>query len=193
MAIAAIAIVSLIGLIPSGLETIKDAGDNSIEARIHQQVLSELQLTSFRDSNNSEDLESGPLQEFHRQVRLYDAQGVELGYKNRTNSLVKGPMNDAQDIEFNWAYTARIWLPRFEPRYDVPQSLKHGEGVGKTYASPLEDTESELLTVIVETVPFQIPNGADQAELFFDDQDNIRSIDTYQTTVVRMGQNFIKE
>lgn len=194
MAIAAVAMVSLIGLIPQGLKTMRDASDQAIEARIHQQILSELQLTPFRDKSNNPDISNtSPLIAFHRQIRLYDAQGVELGYQNYGGSFTKGPSSVSDDeVDFNWNYSARIWLPVFESG-QTPQSV----GSDVADKGVMGDSNNELLTVIVETVPFQFPGDSfggrlSSAETFLNDQDNFKNIHTFQTTIVRTGLDYTR-
>jgi len=53
MAIAAVALVTLLGLIPQGMETMREAGDQAIMGRIHQQILNEIQLTPFEDASGA--------------------------------------------------------------------------------------------------------------------------------------------
>jgi len=47
MAIASVALVTLMGLIPQGMNTMREAGDQAIMGRIHQQVMSELQMADY--------------------------------------------------------------------------------------------------------------------------------------------------
>lgn len=67
MAIAAVALVTLFGLLPQGLNTMREAGDLAIGGRIHQQVLNEIQMADF-DS----------IGQFDGLVIYYDAQGEEI-------------------------------------------------------------------------------------------------------------------
>lgn len=67
MAIAAVALVTLLGLIPQGLSTMREAGDLAIGGRIHQQVLNEIQMADFDSIDN-----------FDGMIIYYDAQGEEL-------------------------------------------------------------------------------------------------------------------
>lgn len=202
MAIGAVALVSLIGLIPQGLKTVEEATDQSIEARIHQQILGELQLTPFRDKNNNPDLHTSPLKQFHRQVRIYDGQGVELGYQDRLGSFTKAPSSfNEEELDFNWNYTARIWMPHFQ-NGRVPPSMDDGftflgfhRPPGYDPTSSYGNSADDLLIVIVEIVPIAIPgNGLmdrlSSAMAFFNHFDNFDQIRSYQTTVVRMGHDF---
>ncbi len=191
MAIAAIAMVSLIGLIPQGLKTMQDAGDQAIEARIHQQILSEIQLTPFRDKANNPDIATSPLKKFHRQIRLYDTQGVELGYQDHNGSFTKGPGSLSEsEVDFAWNYSARIWLPEFEAG-STPPSV----GGGTNAKGVIGDSSKELLTVVVELVPFQFPGDSlagrlGAADGFFSDPKNFGNIHSFQTTIVRMGMDY---
>lgn len=193
MAIAAVALVSLIGLIPQGLKTMSEAVDQAIEGRIHQQILSEIQMTPFRGKSNSPDLNLSPLRSFHKQVRIYDTQGVELGYIDEGGSFKEAPntAKDTADIEFRWVYSARIWLPYFESG-NTPDSV----GGNDTGSGGVTGTsEEELLSVLVETVPFQFPGDSLQSRLsnahsFLSDKDNFRDINVFRTTVARMGMDY---
>ncbi len=68
LAITAVALVSLMGMIPQGLSTMREAADQAIEARIHQQILGEIQLTPFSDSDGGT---GSPLNDFHQQERAF--------------------------------------------------------------------------------------------------------------------------
>ena len=196
MAIAAVALVTLLGLIPQALKTMRDAADQAIGGRIHQQILSELQMTPFRDQFGSPNLATSPLKPYHKQVRVFDQQGVELGYQiaNRSFDTGRSSMNP-DEIDFAWSYTARIWLPAFD-RNRAPPSREGGVVVGDV-SDPAGNSLAppELMTVIVEVVPFKIPGDSftdslSNVELYFDDPDNAWSIETYQSTVVRLGNDF---
>lgn len=201
MAIAAVALVSLIGLIPQGLKTMRDATDQAILARVHQQILSELQLTPFKDkSGNSNIKSSSPLRDFHKQIRLYDAQGVELGYVNDGGSFQKGPSTASEsEVEFAWSYSARIWLPYFE-NGDTPESVGNNRIWGGGYEESDPNASNagyvpDFLTVIIETVPFPFPGNSlseslSSADGFFTDDDNFGNIHTFQTAIARMGMDY---
>lgn len=197
MAIAAVALVTLIGLIPQGLKTMQDAADQAISGRIHQQILSEIQLTPFRDEANSADLASSPIRAFHDQVRIYDAQGAELAYLSNGGGSLQKALNSASndDLDFNWSYTARIWLPAFASDTGPP-SLGSGPVKGDVSEnSAVLSVGPELMTVIVEIVPFKIPGNSfvssvQTAHSFFSAEENFPRIATHQTTVVRMGMNY---
>lgn len=201
MAIAAVALVSLIGLIPQGLKTMRDASDQAIQARIHQQILSEMQLTPFKDKSGNPNIKSSsPLKTFHKQIRLYDAQGVELGYKNEAGSFVKGPSSVSDsDAEFSWVYSARIWLPFFE-NGGTPDSVGTNSVWGGGYEESDPDSKNadyvpNFLTVIIETVPFQFPGDGfsgrlGNAESFLKNPENFNNIHTFQTAIARMGMDY---
>src|SRR5690606_28035563 len=73
MAIAAVALVTLLGLIPQGMNTMREAGDQAIQGRIHQQLLNEIQMTPFEDKNGTSLIDIYDKMEF-----FYDSQGEEL-------------------------------------------------------------------------------------------------------------------
>lgn len=89
--ITAIALVSLMGMIPKGMDTMKRANDRAIEGRIHQQVLAEIQLTSWEGKGGG-----APIDVFDRQIKYFDDQGIE--------------MFDPGGREH--VYTARITMPK---------------------------------------------------------------------------------
>ena len=66
LGITAIALVSLMGMLPKGMETLRRAADKAIEGRIHQQILGELQLTPWETPNGGDI----PVREFDRHYGL---------------------------------------------------------------------------------------------------------------------------
>ncbi len=166
MAIAAVSIVTILGMIPQGMQTMRDAGDQAIMGRIHQGILSEIQLTPFGKGTGTELIDS-----FNGQQRFYDDQGERLMPNERAS--------------LRHIYSARIHIP--QTGGVLPQSVG-GSGyaglkMGGAAANP------NLRTVIVEVAAV---GGRDsQASPFnWDDQRNRAIIRTYQTMVVKTGQDF---
>lgn len=72
IAIVALALVSLMGMLPTGMKSLVAAHDAAIEARIHQSILGELLLTSWEKQGGQ-----APIDMFDR-TRFYDDQGIEV-------------------------------------------------------------------------------------------------------------------
>lgn len=161
MAIAAVALVTLLGLIPQGMNTMREAGDEAIIARIHQQILNELQMADF-DAIDS----------FNQMRFFYDGQGEELGTTSR-NSGVEGSL---QHI-----YTARATIPL--PGGVLPDTVGGGSFGGFSFDGT--STNPHLRPVVIEVAAVS-GLGANFAWTV----ENRHLIKTYQTAVVKMGQAF---
>lgn len=163
MAIAAVAVVTLLGMIPQGMETMRDAGDEAIMARIHQQVLNELQVADFEALNTYDKLEI-----------YFDAQGEELGDNRGSGSPQKG--------SFNHIYSARVTVP--QGGQSLPESV--GAAMFSGFSFDNGGTQSTLLRPVVIEVAAVAGLGDT-----FDWGDKFRHmIRVYQTSVVKMGQAF---
>ncbi len=178
MAIAAVALVTLLGLIPQGMDTMREAGDQAIMGRIHQQILNEIQLTPFEDANGASLLEKYDKMEFY-----YDAQGEELS-DNRS------PAGDPEREKgsFGHIYSARVSIPKGGTG-TLPKSVGGAGYKGiKLDDSPTGPQNVNVRPVIVEVAPV----GALGATFDFDQPNNFRLIKAYQTMIVKMGQDFQK-
>lgn len=170
MAIAAIALSTLMALIPQGMNTMRDAGDEAIMARIHQQILNELQMADF-DALDSAYTDSGQPMELY-----YDSQGEELGdSKNSSGAGIKG--------SFEHVYTARITIPRLGGG-SLPESVGGGSFDGFTFDRG--KTRSALLRPVV----IEVAAVAGLAQTFDWSEKYRHLIETYQTSVVKMGQAY---
>lgn len=172
MAIAAVGLVSIIGMLPQGMQTMRDAGDRAIEARIHQQILGELQMTPFGDSNSS------ALDTYDGLEIYYDAQGEELG-DAQNNSSVKG--------SFEHIYTARVSVP--DAGDSTPRSVGGGSFDGFRFSSGTGVEENPYLRPAIVEIAAVGGRGAD---FNWDDPQNRNAISTYQSYVVKMGQDYTK-
>ncbi|MBL9157890.1 MAG: Verru_Chthon cassette protein B [Verrucomicrobiales bacterium] len=163
MAIAAVAVVTLLGMIPQGMNTMRDAGDEAIMARIHQQVLNELQVADFDALDTYDELEV-----------YFDAQGEELGDNRGSGSQAKGT--------FEHIYSARVSVLAAGEK--LPDSVG-GAGFGG-YSFDKGGSQSKLLRpVLIEIVAIAgLGNEFDWSDKYS------HLIQTYQTTVVKMGQAF---
>lgn len=166
MAIASVAIITLVGVIPQGLATMREAGDQAIEARIHQQIMGELQMASF-----------DRLGEFDRLVIYYDAQGEELG----DSSSGGGAPDPLEHI-----YSARVVVPGGSGGGggNLPQSV----GGGSFSGISLDGGSSPVETMRVTFVEIADVSSAGTA-FNWDDAANRRRISVFQTYVTDMGQS----
>jgi len=89
VAITAVALVSLMGMLPKGMQTMSAATDRAIEGRIQQQIVSELMLTEWQNRST-----------FDQEIRGYDDQGIHIS----TNSSVFANERTEDDV----IYRARI-------------------------------------------------------------------------------------
>ena len=89
--IASLALVSLLGMVPQGIRTMKMATDMAIETSIHQQIISELTQTDWDDRYN-----------YDNAIRFYDDQGI----------LVTEAQNRADDGLYPIVYSVRILVPK---------------------------------------------------------------------------------
>ncbi|MEX2580626.1 MAG: Verru_Chthon cassette protein B [Verrucomicrobiales bacterium] len=170
MAIAAIAVVTLLGLIPQGMETMREAGDKAIIGRIHQQLLNELQMTPFEDETGG-----SLLDEYDDMEVYYDAQGEELGFAKGGGSDIEG--------SFEHIYTARITIGASK----APESVGAGDYEGFTFGG--NEVNPYVKPVIIEVAPV-----SGLGENFDWSSEETRSlISTYQSIVVKMGQDFTNE
>lgn len=172
--ITAVALVSLMGMLPKGMQTLQRANDKAVMARIHQQVLGEIQLTPWEDSDGSSQIET-----FDGQIRYYDDQGIEI------------PANDSGSLKH--VYTARILVPRSNSK--LPESVGGGTHGGVRVPGETALVDGALPTdflrlVIVEITGIASPDFQANPESGFEDPENRKMIFTYQTFAVKMGQEY---
>lgn len=171
MAIAAVALVTLLGLIPQGMNTMREAGDQAIQGRIHQQLLNEIQMTPFEDSNGQ-----SLINEYHNVEFFYDAQGEEL-----SDSRDKNAPEDRRKGSFAHIYSARITFP---DQGNAPDSVGGAKFEGYSF-------DGGAVNPYVRPVIVEVAAVAGLGEDFkWDDSDNRRLISTYQSIVVKMGQDY---
>ncbi len=169
LGITAVALVSLMGMLPQGMKTLQRANDQAVMGRIHQQIVGEIQLTPWEAEKGG----MPPLDSFDRTVRYYDDQGIEL------------PASDKG--EFNHIYTARILLPR------SGQSMPNSVG-GASHGGVSIPGDDELTPELVRLVVVEI-TGSSDGEFLSDPVtgfDNLspKVIQTYRTLAVKMGRVF---
>lgn len=166
MAIASVALVTLVGLLPQGMDTMREAGDMAIEARIHQQLLGEIQMADFDRLDSYDGVEV-----------YYDIQGEELG------STAPGGSASAKG-SFDHIYSARISVPS-QSGGQVPKSVGGDTFTGVSFDGN-SNVNERLRVVIMEVAAV----GGRAASFDWDDDANRSMISTYQTFVVDMGQDF---
>tara|TARA_R110000850_G_scaffold17996_22_gene54651 strand:- start:2977 stop:3558 length:582 start_codon:yes stop_codon:yes gene_type:complete len=171
MAIAAVAVVSILGLLPQGLDTMRAAGDEAIQARIHQQILNEIQMTPFNAKETNSAVEA-----FNKLEIYYDGQGEELG-NSKGSSSVKG--------SFDHIYTARVTLPKAGSD-SAPDSVGGAKFDGVTFSKGGSEVNKYIRPVVIEIAP--VGGLADKFD--WSDEANRSTISTYQTYIVQMGHDF---
>jgi len=168
MAIAAIGILSVIGLIPQGMDTMRKATDQAIEGRIHQQILSEVQMADYDALDTAFLGSGGPLEIY------YDDQGEEIGDSLAGNTI------GGTSIP---VYTARITIPKVGLG-SAPTSLGGASFPGFSFGGGGEiNPYTRLVVVEVAAV------GNKGKDFNFGDSENRKMISTYQSTVVKMGKD----
>lgn len=168
--ITAIALVSIMGMLPKGLETLRRATDRAVMGRIHQQVLGELQLTSWEAEGGG----SSPLDAFDGQIRYYDDQGIEL----------EGNEAGGQ----NHIYTARVTLPRSGS--SLPSSVGGGTYKGTVIPGESQVADAYLRLVIVEITGNVDPTFLSNPSTEFDNLNYRNAVYTYRTMIAKMDRTF---
>jgi len=153
LAITSIALIALLAMVPQGLMTMKLATDRAIEARIHQQIHSEVSLTDWNERS-----------EYHEEIRYYDEQGIQLEDTDKDIAI----------------YTARILVPQRGDTF--PQRIAGGSAYDPLDFSGSNADENEVQLILVEVS--SAPNIKTEAD--FDNSDNWRNINTYQSTLTRL-------
>lgn len=167
MAIAAVAVATLMGMIPQGIETMREAGDEAIIGRIHQQVLNELQMADF-----------DALDEYDSMEIFFDSQGEELSDSKSQGSVPE----ERKKGSFPHVYTAKITLPKRGDSF--PESVGGGTFDGVSFDKG--DTVNGLLRPVV----IEVAAVSGLANEFDWGEEHRGMIKTYQTNVVKMGQAF---
>lgn len=173
IAITAVALVSLMGMLPAGMKIMREAGDRAVETRIHQQVLSEILLAKWDARFKFDYRGSGP-----PGVRFYDGQGIQI-YTTGSNK-----MSD-EEFYLSHVYTARVNVPPVGQK--LPKSIS-GETYKGVFVPGSADPDDSLQLVIVE-----ITGVRDDAFLTsggFDKDKFLKTIRTFQATITKMGRDF---
>jgi uncharacterized protein (TIGR02598 family) len=137
--IVATVMVALLGMIPTGLNTVNEAADKMAEIRIAQQLLGEVQMTAWDD-----------VDEWEQGLHYFDGEGnrLTLGEKPKVVYTAKVEVDEEEHV-----------LPRLKPEYDfvhrvvVKIARKRGGGsinFGED-AEKKEYTSFSSLTVMTES------------------------------------------
>lgn len=185
MAIAAVAIVTLLGMIPQGMNSMVEATDQAIEARIQQQVLNEIQLTPFEDAQGV-----SLLDDFRSLEVYYDSQGEEIG--DSVNGA-KGASGGKGSFEH--VYTARVNVLSANPADNLnktaPDRLGGADYRGMSFDRGLDLSQTNEGNPYIRTVIIEIAAVGGRAETFdFDLPTNFGEISTFQTAIVKTGRDY---
>jgi len=185
MAIAAVAIVTLLGMIPQGMNSMVEATDQAIEARIQQQVLNEIQLTPFEDEQGRSLLDG-----FRSLEIYYDSQGEEIG-----DSVNGGKGESTGKGSFEHVYTARVSVLSANGSDNLnraaPDRLGGAEYKGMSFDGGRDLSNTKIGNPYIRTVIIEIAAVGGRAGTFdFDDTLNFEEISTYQTAVVKTGRDY---
>lgn len=178
MAIAAVGVISLLGLIPQGMGTMRDAGDQAIMGRIHQQILNELQMTPFESPGG---MGKSPLDSFHLVEFFFDAQGEEMSDSSNQGSVPE----EKKKGSLAHIYSARVSIPSVDGGLKAPESVGGASFGGFSFGTD-KAPNPYVRPVVVEVAPV----GGLGADFDFDLPDNRRLISTYQSFVTKMGQDY---
>jgi uncharacterized protein (TIGR02598 family) len=122
LAIASLGFITMLGLLPQGLQLSRNAANISAESRIKQKLTGELLTTSWKQLNWTS---YGP-------SRYFNDQGIEL-----TQSEIKSSGGAAQTL----AYVASVQMPNNPLDLDLPK-----EGQNEGYESYLRRVRINIAT-----------------------------------------------
>jgi len=167
IAITAVALVALMGMLPAGMKTMREATDRAVETRIHQQVLGEIQLAEWDNRFKFDYRAPGG-----DGVHFYDDQGIEIE-------------SGDPDFDFKHVYTARVSVPKQGDK--LPASI-NGDTYQGVFVPGEPSADPNLQLVIVEITSVNDP--AFEGAGGFDDDKFLKTIRTFQATITKMGNNF---
>lgn len=168
--IASLALVGLLGMVPQGIRTMKLATDLAIEARIHQQIISELTQADWDKCRT-----------YHDQIRFFDDQGIQVSKEDNERDPLLHPI----------VYSVRILVPNVGE--SLPALFSKGGGQRATF-QPFDKTGVvevsgnrkdssfdgvQLVLLEISTSGQALTSGD------FDKPENERSIHVYRSTLTR--------
>jgi uncharacterized protein (TIGR02598 family) len=130
IAIAAIAVAVLMGLMPQGLESIREAGVHTAQSSIFRQIFAEVQSSDWGTGGGGQGWTG--LATFNNQLRYYDDQGTRIDD------------GDSVALETQLSYVAKISFP--DQSAKVP---------GSDTGYPSNSPNMMLLKVQVSDVPLK--------------------------------------
>ena len=163
--VVAIALVALLGLLPSGMNNFRSALDGQIAGEIFQRVMADAQETDFDTliKSGTDTEKGGASQQFYRlPLRHFDNQGTEVKVADPNTPTV----TEAKDI----LYTVRVRgsmpgdpdpgkhmpdfatslpgtaAPRFNPRGLTFLTVQIAATYGKRQVAPLVDLQTFLIS-----------------------------------------------
>lgn len=173
MAIAALGIITILGLIPRGMDTMREAGDQAIRGRIEQAILNELQMTPFEDATGSSPLDGYDGMEFY-----YDAQGEELSDSKSQGSVPE----DRKKGSMAHVFSARVWIPK-------TSGGRAPEAVGGANFSGFKLGASDA-NPFIRPVLVEVAAVGGRENFDWDKETNFNLITTYQAFVSKLGQDY---
>ncbi len=174
MAIAALGIITILGLIPRGMDTMREAGDQAIRGRIEQAILNELQMTPFEDAMGSSPLDGYDGMEFY-----YDAQGEELSDSKSQGSVPE----DRKKGSMAHVFSARVWIPK-------TSGGKAPEAVGGAQFRGFKLDSASDANPFIRPVLVEVAAVGGRESFDWDKETNFNLITTYQAFVSKLGQDY---
>ena len=168
IAITAVALVSLRGMLPAGMKTMREAGDRAVETRIHQQILGEIQLTEWDDRENYDSSKSG--------IWFYDDQGIRI---------FKTGASADPDFEFTHVYSARISAPKVGE--SLPKSVGGAAYSGLIVPGDTTSTPDPNLQLVIVEITSVIDSDM-ESSAGFDKANFQNSIRSFQSTIAKMDK-----
>lgn len=163
LALTAIGLIALLGLIPHGLKVMKAATDRSIEARIAQELVSEVMVAEWSRID----------MEYDKSMRYFDNEGVEI---EKTGG--GGDSSGEQEFANKLTYTALI---------EIPDQTTGASAAGGGFRLPgIEASDPDIKRVVVRIIntPFEIDLNDETIREEYEDR-----ISTYASTIVKMVRN----
>lgn len=173
MAIASVALVSLLGMIPQGMDTMREAGDQAIMGRIHQQILNELQMTPFEGADGQDLI----VKAYDETEFYYDSQGEELSDSKSQGSVPE----ERKKGSFAHIYTARVTFPE---KSGAPSSVGGAKFEGFAFGGG--DVNPFAKPVVLEIAAV----GGKGDNFDFKKEENRSLIKTFQSIIVKLGQDY---
>ncbi len=168
IAITAVALVSLMGMLPAGMRIMREAGDRAVETRIQQQILGEVQLTKWLNRNKYDSTTSG--------VWFFDDQGIRI-YNSGSKS--------DPDFDFKHVYSARVSVPVLGAQLPLSLGGTVYQGVKIPPAQNMPAVADPNLQLVVVEITSVIDDSLRKPS-GFSQKGFQKSIRTFQATMVKL-------